>query len=136
MDPTTIDESEKPPNVSNITDLTTPTVGDKQSHKCTSCSKSFVVPSDTRFLGKIAGLSLEWFIAAHRGDSDALRRLLAGDRDLLNSIDNGRQRVTALHTATWAGNQRCVEFLLSMNVDVNSQIVCNTILIMFSIPLL
>ncbi|KAH3763983.1 hypothetical protein Pelo_4155 [Pelomyxa schiedti] len=63
----------------------------------------------------------EWFRAAHGGDTDALRRLLAGDRDLLNSVNDERQRVTALHAATWGGKPRCVEFLLSMNIDVNSQ---------------
>ncbi|KAH3722623.1 hypothetical protein Pelo_18671 [Pelomyxa schiedti] len=262
MHPTSIDESEKPPNVSNITDLTTATVGDKQSHKCTSCSKAALTyvrrrcpllrltttasgtgsivgrggvggcgeagnqvvrllwagsreprgpprgPAEwqgyylqDRATGKRTAVltpqnedlggfrfatngkwlvfcgrkrerdrivvfeiprknsgeeeatatadninirkptvvvlgdrwkdsrpqfprvgSREWFKAAHDGDSDALRRLLAGDRDLLNSVDNELQRVTALHTATWAGKPQCVEFLLSMNVDVNSQV--------------
>ncbi|KAH3732789.1 hypothetical protein Pelo_16377 [Pelomyxa schiedti] len=63
-----------------------------------------------------------WFQAARRGDSDALRRLLAADRDLLNSVSREPQLVTALHVATWSGKAQCVEFLLSMNVDVNSQV--------------
>ncbi|KAH3732663.1 hypothetical protein Pelo_16513 [Pelomyxa schiedti] len=78
----------------------------------------------------------EWFVAALAGDTDALRRMLAGDPDLLNSVTDERQRVTALHAATWTGKPQCVEFLLSQNVDVNSQTVCNTILIMLSLPFL
>ncbi|KAH3763982.1 hypothetical protein Pelo_4154 [Pelomyxa schiedti] len=70
---------------------------------------------------KSRNVTREWFRAAHRGDTDTLRRLLAGDHDLLNSVNDERQRVTALHAATWGGEPRCVEFLLSMNIDVNSQ---------------
>ncbi|KAH3763602.1 hypothetical protein Pelo_4541 [Pelomyxa schiedti] len=64
----------------------------------------------------------EWFDAVYQGDIDTMRVLLDGDRGLLNSVDDKQQRVTALHAATWRGNERCVEFLLSMGVDVNSQI--------------
>ncbi|KAH3714495.1 hypothetical protein Pelo_18995 [Pelomyxa schiedti] len=82
----------------------------------------------------------EWFRAAFVGDTDALRRMLAGDPDLLNSVSDERQRVTALHAATWAGQPQFkgpyFEALTHKLVSLTSQTVCNTILIMLSLPFL
>ncbi|KAH3761419.1 hypothetical protein Pelo_6818 [Pelomyxa schiedti] len=72
----------------------------------------------------VAG-SRKWFSAAYRGEIEALRAMLARDPGLLNSVNDQQQRVTALHAAAWGGNPQCVEFLLSVNVNVSSQIVCD-----------
>ncbi|KAH3761424.1 hypothetical protein Pelo_6823 [Pelomyxa schiedti] len=76
----------------------------------------------------------EWFEAASDGNIDALQRKLGSYIDILNSINHEEQRVTALHAATWSGQARCVEFLLSLHADANCQIVRYTIQIIFTLP--
>ncbi|KAH3759294.1 hypothetical protein Pelo_8891 [Pelomyxa schiedti] len=68
-----------------------------------------------------------WFSAAEYSaiNVGSLQVLLDRDPGILNSINNKHQRLTALHVATWAQSQKGVEFLLSMNIDVNAQMVCN-----------
>ncbi|KAH3732787.1 hypothetical protein Pelo_16389 [Pelomyxa schiedti] len=65
----------------------------------------------------------EWFLAVDDGDTEAMRRMLAGDPSLVHSVNDRRQMVTALHAAAWGGKERCVDLLLSMKINVGSQIV-------------
>jgi ankyrin repeat protein len=56
--------------------------------------------------------------AAKDGDMDTLKALLEDDPSLLDTKD--KDGSTALHCATWKGQQEVVLFLLEAGADVNS----------------
>ncbi|HXU37407.1 MAG TPA: ankyrin repeat domain-containing protein [Blastocatellia bacterium] len=60
----------------------------------------------------------EMIKAAKKGDVEKARLLLSGDAGLIEARDGDGS--TALHCATWKGNQTMVAFLLSAGADVNS----------------
>ncbi|KAH3763643.1 hypothetical protein Pelo_4505 [Pelomyxa schiedti] len=72
----------------------------------------------------------QWFYIAQSGDVDKLRGMLSADPGLLNSVDLWNH-ATALHTATASGRTQCVEFLLSMNINVNAKNVCKNLPVSF-----
>jgi ankyrin repeat protein len=60
----------------------------------------------------------EMIKAAKKGDVERARVLLAGDASLIQALDTDGS--TALHCATWKGNQAMVAFLLAAGADVNA----------------
>jgi ankyrin repeat protein len=71
------------------------------------------------FVGNVFSARGSLLIAAQRGDSAAIQKLLDANPDILGATDpSGR---TALHLAVLKGNQPVVELLLQRGLPVNTQ---------------
>lgn len=57
--------------------------------------------------------------AAKKGNLDAIRQLIAADKDLLNARD--KDGATPLHCAAWKGFPEAVELLIQLGADVDAE---------------